>query len=430
MLKKILWRLKFSALSFINPNASLMMLLGEANWPDFKNSPEFPSYSNLLQQSGQMAKAARKENNTDQSRDELQPLDVLLGDFRFAQKAIEANKSVNFNLVVAHDPLSAISGKIVADYFKCKLVIDCVEDIDVSRRSGEYYRREFSGQIGSFYQSLLDSAFQSADTIIYVSPAQKLSLEHKFPHAMKLFIPNYRDKSAISDQVFQRARQKLTDLGISDSKFAVIASKYAYTESNIDAVCEIVETLNKRGVAVVHVGHPEQEMKKRTGSAPVEYGYADYQEYLAVLSLSQFSIIPFDAKIYNHEIAFPNRLFDSVSTGTPIFSFGSRQVADLIEEYNLGVNAGIHVHLKDIGTGLSAMIDNNTEYKDAVIAAQETLSWSSISDPLSKLLNDHTAIYLIAKKRGLKVNRRLAEFKALLNKNISFHEISIKEDVT
>lgn len=318
----------------------------------------------------------------------------------------------NFDYVLAHDILGLFSAKTLAAHFNCPLIVDLVEEHNLMKRSGDFFRKNLSESEATLINNLLSVIVNSAQKQILIGPIQYKKFTENVRKRGAEFLPNYRNAYKSEKDVREFVDTLLEEkIGIGQTFICVPNTILNAVEIKI-----LIGAIAKSGVKlpIVHVGKELADdvrievedycTKKRVQFH--EFGLLDYDHYREILSRALFCSFMTQEAVFNIKYAFPNRLFDAVSTQTPILTSGFVQVGDFVKEKSIGVYVEGKQTITALSAAVSKMVDSHESFKSSLKNVSQSCSWDYVFSKAFKSIKPGKRILIITRK-DVRQNQRI-----------------------
>lgn len=339
------------------------------------------------------------------------PLFLALDNVLYAN-AHKVTLNAEFTHVIAHDVLGIGAARAMSQTFKAKFWVDLVEDMRLQERTGEHYRRSMTSEDISLLNSFIQAAVLSADKVINIGPWQQQRMEDSLL-GRSILLPNYRDAYIPSPDMKKRVSETLTQRNIHGS--------YICIPNNIRSIKEITPIVNAlaeigSGQNVLHIGpvlnanltQDIQTHLKGTGIVFNELGQCNYDDYRAILSGAEFAVIANSINVVNARFAYPNRLFDCVSSACPILTYGFDQVADFVHEHKIGHVLDDAENKEHCVTAVKKMMQQRGIFVENLRAIQDSFGWTDRALEVFESIPENSKV-LIMSRKDLKSNIRIQQ---------------------
>ena len=320
-----------------------------------------------------------------------------------------------FDIVFAHDILGIYAARSLADHFNAKLFVDVVEEYDLMKRSGAFFRNNLSESESKLINTSIKNMMLSAQKFIHIGPRQIDKFQTE-TGKQGVFLPNFRNAFNASEQIVSDVDALLQSHDLSGKDFVCVPNRIIHAEE----ITLLIGGLSnaKAKLPIVHVGHPlEDELSvivedacKEKGIKFIELGLLDYDIYREVLARSLFCSFLTTETIYNVKYAFPNRLFDAISTRTPILVSGFVQVGEFVKEKAIGVYVDEEPTMETIGKGIEAVIKNKSTLEQALEKQSGLCSWDAVFNEAFKAITGDQKILIITRK-DVRKNQRIQNLR-------------------
>lgn len=326
---------------------------------------------------------------------------------------IVRDKKIDF--VIGHDILGLAAASSLSKHFDCKLIVDLVEEYDVLKRTGSFFRRNFNHSEASFLNNMIEALILNASDFIQIGPTQLENFSGKFRRPSK-FLPNFRNEYLAPESIIRTADEICQEASIYKNGFICVPNRIILSE-DINLLAGGIAKLGLN-LPIVHLGPPlAQKVKfevqsfcKESDVKFIELGNLDYNLYREILSRARFCSFITNNEIYNVKYAFPNRLFDAISTHTPILTSGYVQVGEFVDEQNIGVYFDQNPGTDDVADMISSMEAQRDIFKRKLNLCSKECSWDNVFDSAFKHIGDGARILIVTRK-DVRSNQRIHNFR-------------------
>lgn len=308
--------------------------------------------------------------------------------------------SGKFTHVIAHDVLGLGCAASFAKLNDAQLWIDVVEDHVLTQRTGAYYRENFMPSDHDFIQSYINTHIHQAHHWLHIGDQQAKRFEARMGKKGHI-VPNYRNKISPTQSDVETAEKRLAKAGLQGRSFWVMPNKIHNPEELIlfSAALDNMKSPD----AIVHIGAPVskdflQALPQKTRNRFVEISSLDFEDYLVTLSLAKASVMINTADNFNAQDAMPNRLFDSIAAGTPLFVMGYNDASKFVRKHNIGQSMPPTHDVKDVRSNIDAFLANHSELKHKVIGLSQNLSWNKAVDTAISNVPKSSKVLIISRK--------------------------------
>jgi len=317
-----------------------------------------------------------------------------------------------FDYVISHDILGVFAATSLASHFDCPLIVDLVEEHNLMKRSGDFFRKNLSQSDAALINDLLEKIVNSAHKQLLIGPLQYKNFTETVRKKGAALLPNYRNAYVSETENREFIDGVLEDVIGRDQAFICVPNRIIKgSELKL-----LIGAVAKAGVKlpIIHVGTPLTDearievtdycVKKRVKF--FELGVLDYDQYREVLSRALFCSFISQETAFNVKYAFPNRLFDAVSTQTPILTTGFVQVGDFVQEKSIGVYIDGKQTIVNVSEAVKKIIEDNELYRTHLKKQSKACSWDSIFSKTFKSITAGNRVLIITRK-DVRQNQRV-----------------------
>jgi len=338
--------------------------------------------------------------------------------------AQESNLNVNafkvlqehkYDLVIAHDILGLGAARSLADHFGADFTVDIVEEYNLMTRSGSFFRNNLSSSDAVFINAMIRNTVLTAQKHLHIGPRQMKAFK-KSTARDGTFLPNFRNAFQSSPEIKAEADAILSEMDLLGKDFVCVPNR-VINSNEITALMGGL-ALAKYKLPIVHVGAEltdiaAAEVAKVSESKGIPYislGLLEYDVYREVLSRAQFCSFITQETVDNLRFAFPNRLFDAISTQTPILVAGFEQVGNFVRKKGIGVYLDEKQTLKNFGIAISNLRASTAEIAKKLKRQSKVCSWDKVfNDAFSDVDKDQRV--LIITRKDVRKNQRIQNLR-------------------
>lgn len=339
--------------------------------------------------------------------------------FSNAYKATLASK---FTHVIGHDVLGVGAAVALADRFNAELWIDLVEDMRLEERTGDHYRRTMHDEDIRFLNSYIKSNVLSADKIISIAPWQEGQLTEALKRKSAL-LPNYRDPYVPNAKTEAQAQKIMKQHNVIGPYICI--PNIIRSLDEVKSCLEALKDLNLVAT-IVHIGpSPREDISSDIQALLngqnfkfIELGECGYNVYRHILSKAAFSVMSNTSEAQNAKQAYPNRLFDCVSSACPILTYGFIQASEFVVQNKVGVAIEEGENNKKSWMGaLKEMSRQRDNYSNHLNSIRNNLNWSAKAIQAFDSIPENSNVLIVSRK-DLRKNIRIQKImQTLQDKN-------------
>lgn len=320
-----------------------------------------------------------------------------------------------FDYVIAHDILGLFAANTLAAHYNCPLIVDLVEEHDLMKRSGDFFRKNLSESEAKLINQLLENMVNGSDRQLLIGPMQYQKYIKSVRKKGAAVLPNYRDRYLPTDDNCKFIDDMLQNIIGLDQEFICVPNRIIRANELKLLIGAIAKARVK--LPILHVGTPltaeaRIEVADYCNKKKVQFyelGILEYEQYREVLRRAVFCSFITQETAYNVKYAFPNRLFDAISTQTPILTTGFVQVGEFIREKSIGVYVDDKQTITRMSEAVSEILLDRELYQNNLKKVSKVCSWSSIFKKVFRHVQAGSRVLIVTRK-DVRQNQRVRNF--------------------
>ena len=147
---------------------------------------------------------------------------------------------------------------------------------------------------------------------------------------------------------------------------------------------------------------------KTSGVKFCELGNCDYDVYRHILSQAEWASVTNFNNADNAKFAYPNRLFDCVSSLCPILTHGFEQVSEFVNLHNIGISIADFDDVSELRRAVENMSRDRKKYVENLLKIQGDFSWDDTADGVFKKIPKGAKVLIVSRK-DLRKNIRIRQ---------------------
>jgi len=177
-----------------------------------------------------------------------------------------------------------------------------------------------------------------------------------------------------------------------DKKVVIMQGAGINIDRGGEEMIEAIQLVDDAVLAIVGDGDVVPDLKKKVSEEGWQenvlfFGKRPYAELMNFTALSDVGIsLDKDSNI-NYRFSLPNKIFDYIHAGIPLFVSDLKEVASIVRKYEVGVVCTSH-NIEDIAKELNALLNDNSaqqEYRDNTAKAAAELNWQKETEVLKEI---------------------------------------------
>ena len=326
-----------------------------------------------------------------------------------------------YDLVIAHDILGLGAARALADHYGAEFTVDIVEEFNLMNRSGSFFRDNLSVSEAGFINAIIRNTLLTAQKHLHIGPRQ-LKAFKKSTSRDGVFLPNFRNAFQSTPEIAAQADEILSEMDLLGKDFVCVPNRVINSNEITSLMGGLA--LAKHKLPIVHVGAALSDIaaaevdkvSKAKGIPYIALGLLDYDVYREVLSRAQFCSFITQETVDNLRFAFPNRLFDAISTQTPILVAGFEQVGDFVSKKGIGVYMKDKQTLKNFGEAISDLKKNIPEIAKKLKRQSKACSWDKVFNDAFEDVGKGKRVLIVTRK-DVRKNQRIQNLRrSFINK--------------
>ena len=251
--------------------------------------------------------------------------------------------SYDYDIVLAHETYrSGLAALYISEHFDNPLrILDVVEYPIFSERTSTYLRQKASqNPISNNLTSLYAANIANHFDYIFASSQGQIDIMRKLGCNTPIkLLRNCREYLDIKKSDYLRKK-----FNLSSDDIILLYSNRAYPNRGIELIVSTLSLLDERFKLVI-LGEivPELQEKVEVLAKDLQVenqlfvtGMLDPELILPITKEADIALSLLEPVIENHRSSLPNRFFDPVAVQVPVLAFDGTEMADFINNYNIG----------------------------------------------------------------------------------------------
>lgn len=250
------------------------------------------------------------------------------------------------------------------------------------------YRNQFNNGV---YRRLFKNSFNKCDFVIGANEERIEYLKKTYKvYANFIVLNNFPDRQFISYKYSKLSNYIENWLDGADYIYLQGATNEGRFLEEI-----ILAILKYNKLKLIIVGYEDKKLfekvkkkyKERIKNMVLFTGFLKQWEFISLIDNARFSIVLYDDQDINSYFCASNRLYQSISRGTPVLVGCNPTLRKVIKETRAGVVInGFGKNVRNIISGITRMEDNYTFYKENTLKAKEDYIWESQIKEIRKII--------------------------------------------
>jgi glycosyltransferase involved in cell wall biosynthesis len=177
-----------------------------------------------------------------------------------------------------------------------------------------------------------------------------------------------------------------------DKKVVIMQGAGINIDRGGEEMIEAIQLVENAVLAIVGDGDVVPQLKEKVKAEGWQekvlfFGKRPYTELMDFTRLSDLGVSMDKDTNINYRFSLPNKIFDYIHAGIPLFVSDLKEIKSIVEEYNIGLVCYSH-EPQEIANNLSALLSNSekmTSLKSNTVKAAKELNWANETEVLKKI---------------------------------------------